>query len=723
MRLRSSVFLVCLFLASVANAATFTSKASGSAGASGQTTWNEVGVPGAGDRIEIRGHSITIDSATTIGSSPNVDLSGTGTVGTGGISSATLAGSGCAFTTQLNVGDIITIGSVQRIVTAIANDNSLTMSAVATLSAGQTFTYNNVAIYFSSTSSRLTLNAPLTIKGCVSTNYASTTAADVVTIAAGQGIEFDASNSPSTTATKYRWVTQGANNQAWAIKANGSSGSHCYIRSNSGGGNAWFDRAGTANGTNFDLSYVDVTRIGDATNSFHSPSMGGLANSKLILYHCLFSGCGQIDSATAINAGATIRITATRFESSAHATYSLQLPSNSNSGTAVLEKDGTTYTYTDKAVKFNGGQVNWTVTGTIFSVNPQTASGSTPSASWDDCWIHQTTDSVVMTGSVTNSVCHYGATTANPHWLSFQRTGSGTVNVTGNVFVYDGTSINGNHLVASTSATAVTYNIKNNLFLPNASGTGGGEPVTSDGNVTGVLFNIEHNTAWLGGNAYFMELSHLQTVVESPNRYASVKSNLCIGGTASASGYMAWNPDVTTLVDVIPPANIDKNARYLIRATDTTNAMTFTNQANGYASKFSSAMNLPGATDLNLDSSGGPKFVCASNGTPATSLLATWDASLGGAGTHASAWSNVAAGTAGYTPAAFLAYVRVQCAPRNVLLFKAGHDGGTIGAVELNFNFFFDRFIRRRTSNDVDQTPDWRDILDTSRRTRLRKAA
>lgn len=657
--------------------ATRTSTQSGSWQSS--STWGGSAAPGAGDRAYINNHAITNDSSQIIGSSPDVDLAGTGTVGTGGISSATLAGSGTAFSTQLNVGDIITIGSVQRIVTAIANDNSLTMSAVATLAAGQSFTYNNVAVFISGTSARLTLNAPLTVKGCGSTNYASTTAADVITIAAGQGIEFDASSSPSTTATKYRWVTQGANNQAWAIKANGTANSHCYIRSNAGGGNAWFDRAGTANGTNFDLSYTDVTRIGDATNSFHSPSMGGLANSKLILYHCLYSGCGQIDSATAINAGATIRITATRFESPAHATYTLQLPSNSNSGTAILEKDGTAYNYFEKAVKFNGGQVNWTVGGSVFAVNPQTAAGSTPSAAWDDCWIHQTTDSVIMTGSVTNSVCHYGATTANPHWLSFQRTGSGTVNVTGNVFVYDGTSINGNHLVASTSATAVTYNIKNNLFLPNASGTGGGEPVTSDGNVTGVQFNVEHNTAWLGGNAYFFELSHLQTAVESPNRYASVKSNLCVGGTASASGYMAWNTDVTTLVDVIPPANIDKNARYLIRDTDTSHAATFTNQGNGYASKFSTT---PGTTDINLDASGGPNFVCASNGTPSTSLLAAWDASLGGAGTHASAWTNVAAGTAGYTPAAFLAYLAIQCAPRNTLLRNAGHDGATIGAVE-----------------------------------------
>lgn len=70
------------------------------------------------------------------------------------------------------------------------------------------------------------------------------------------------------------------------------------------------------------------------------------------------------------------------------------------------------------------------------------------------------------------------------------------------------------------------------------------------------------------------------------------------------------------------------------------------------------------------------------------------------------------------------AWIRAGFAPRNPLYFKTGHDGNTPGAVPFNFNFFFDRFIRRRTSNDVEQsTPAWRDILDTSRRTRLRKAA
>jgi hypothetical protein len=60
---------ICALICGEATAAAFTSKASGNWSASGQTTWNEVGVPGNGDTVTIT-HAITVDTNTTIGSSP-----------------------------------------------------------------------------------------------------------------------------------------------------------------------------------------------------------------------------------------------------------------------------------------------------------------------------------------------------------------------------------------------------------------------------------------------------------------------------------------------------------------------------------------------------------------------------------------------------------------------------------------------------------------------------
>lgn len=48
--------------------ATFTSKAAGNWSSGGQTTWNEVGVPGVGDTVTIT-HAITVDVNTTVGAS------------------------------------------------------------------------------------------------------------------------------------------------------------------------------------------------------------------------------------------------------------------------------------------------------------------------------------------------------------------------------------------------------------------------------------------------------------------------------------------------------------------------------------------------------------------------------------------------------------------------------------------------------------------------------
>ena len=52
--------------------AAFTSKAAGNWSASGQTTWNEVGVPGSGDTVTIT-HAITVDVTTTVGDQPGTD--------------------------------------------------------------------------------------------------------------------------------------------------------------------------------------------------------------------------------------------------------------------------------------------------------------------------------------------------------------------------------------------------------------------------------------------------------------------------------------------------------------------------------------------------------------------------------------------------------------------------------------------------------------------------
>jgi len=83
--------------------AEFTSKATGNWSSSGQTTWNEVGVPGTGDTVLINNdHIITVDVDTTVGAStgtkPGIEIAG--------------ASAGSYGTLQLAAGVTLTVSGV-----------------------------------------------------------------------------------------------------------------------------------------------------------------------------------------------------------------------------------------------------------------------------------------------------------------------------------------------------------------------------------------------------------------------------------------------------------------------------------------------------------------------------------------------------------------------------------------------------------------------------------
>lgn len=99
--------------------AAFTSKAAGNWSASGQTTWNEVGVPGNGDTVTIT-HAITVDAATTVGTSGATGTAAV-TINSGG--TVTVA-AGVTWTVR---GDILTATAASGVVDVV------TLSAGAVL--------------------------------------------------------------------------------------------------------------------------------------------------------------------------------------------------------------------------------------------------------------------------------------------------------------------------------------------------------------------------------------------------------------------------------------------------------------------------------------------------------------------------------------------------------------------------------------------------------------
>lgn len=107
--MKKTALILCIFLTLVPSsllAAAFTSKTSGNWSSSGQTTWNEVGVPGAGDTVTIaNGHTVTQDGNITVG---GVVVEGRLTMGSGftlTMGGALTIGNGSAKDGRLDFGD------------------------------------------------------------------------------------------------------------------------------------------------------------------------------------------------------------------------------------------------------------------------------------------------------------------------------------------------------------------------------------------------------------------------------------------------------------------------------------------------------------------------------------------------------------------------------------------------------------------------------------------
>ena len=73
------------------------------------------------------------------------------------------------------------------------------------------------------------------------------------------------------------------------FKTRGTAGSRSVVQSNVSGGNAYCSNGGQ-NSSNFDFSYTDFTRMGDATNPMLTTNQVGLGFQQTF-DHCTFTAC------------------------------------------------------------------------------------------------------------------------------------------------------------------------------------------------------------------------------------------------------------------------------------------------------------------------------------------------------------------------------------------------------------------------------------------------
>ena len=516
------------------------------------------------------------------------------------------------------------------------------------------------AIAWGTVNKVLTVNAPLTVRGDISLK-GNTTKTTVISVSgSGAGIEFDSSASASPSTTKYRLLTQDAANGYTLIHFNGTSANPVYLRSNSGGGNAYLTRGGFSVGGWLRASYCDFTRIGDGTNPFYDFYLGNNSGAEIDLSNCIFDACGLLTSSTAVVTGGKISLVNCTWKNGAHSSKSVVLPAFTNTGTKLI--DDNTF---DKQVDI--GQGAWVVTDNLFlDKYVATAGTKWSTSSGGNMVCNTTTGALNVYADLTNEFWYKRGTQSNPQHLTLGVTSSLTVD--GCIFACENANAVGDAIQPGSPSGARTYTVRNTILLPDE------DQVVQPGKLFGlasVNSNVtavsEHNT-YISTAAGETGTSYGETYAGYDGIFSSIKSNL------------AWSPNSGEASIAIRQAGT-------VQQSDATkwdyNAVWHPRTGSdgaGYNSIsagtiFSSGS--PGAHDV---------LVTADPFVDSTRNLATWDAALGGAGTSANALTELAKRNdrSGYNTAYAIAdlvtWVKAGFAVTDASLLNAGHDGVTIGA-------------------------------------------
>lgn len=516
------------------------------------------------------------------------------------------------------------------------------------------------AIAWGTVNKVLTVAAPLTVRGDISLK-GNTTKTTVISVSgSGAGIEFDSSASASPSTTKYQLLVQDAANGYTLVHFNGTSGNPVYLRSNSGGGNAYLTRGGFAVGGWLRASYCDFTRIGDSSNAFFDYYLGNNSGAEIDLSNCVFDACGLLTSATAVVTGGKISVVNCGWKNTAHASKSVVFPTFTNTGTKLIDD-----CVFDKQVDI--GQGAWVVTDNLFLDKYVATAGTKWSTSSGGNMVCNTaTGALNVYADLTNEFWFKRGTQNNPQHLTLGVTSSLTVD--GCIFACENANAVGDAIQPGSPAGARVYTVRNSILLPDE------DQVVQPGKLFGlasVNSNVsavsEHNT-YISTAAGETGTSYGETYAGYDGIFTSIKSNL------------AWSPNSGEASIAIRQAGS-------VQQTDTTkwdynatwNGRTGSDGL-GYNSISAGtifASGSPGANDVVIS---GDPFV------DSTRNLATWDAALGGAGTSGNALTELAKRNdrSGYNTAYVIAdlvtWVKAGFAVTDASLNNAGHDGVTIGA-------------------------------------------
>jgi hypothetical protein len=475
-----------------------------------------------------------------------------------------------------------------------------------------------------------------------------------IVMPAGSTLEFDSSAAAAPATTYYQLHLGTGHNQGSKLTCNGTSGSHCTIRSVSGSGYGWIND-GTGpwlGGGLIDATYTDFIRVGNSTNPAWRVSASGSYSTTLT--NCTFnSACGGISSTYSLGGDCTFKLDHVNHAGSVMSPALYLINSSAKtSGTRLIDS-----CYFAQMLQLFSVQ-DVTFTNNVLNDFIQMTAGGGTWASFSDNFIRFTSASGGgnIYYSLTNNYCYYdGSGDTNVHFVNCL----GTATHDGNIFQFNGADDQGDCYLLGAPGGAITVAITHNVILPNVSSLSTGTLFSALGNAN-VTFSATKNVYLTGTQGAAVG----ETYTGHAGMLSSFKDNIAWDSTAGR-GYKLYDSGVDDAVtDLVTSANANYNCGYNLLAGS---------NLKGY-NHLEFTAGSPGANDVDVD----PKFVNKN------ANLASYDAGAGGAGTDANALTELrkmglSTFNSSYLPSKIVSYIKRAFLPTNKALKGKASDGTTIG--------------------------------------------
>ncbi len=418
--------------------------------------------------------------------------------------------------------------------------------------------------------------------------------------------------------------------------------------------------------------YCDFARLGALTIPGLTSNLL-ITTDQFILNHCTIDHCGQLPAASIDGTTVNFQLTNCVWTNPA-ATYVFAVGSSTNPTTGTQLISGCTVMGQGNLTQGNG----FTITNNYFYL-PLFVNRAYVWVECDGNFIRSVAVSDAtacgLDGNLSNNFVLLDPPSGSPGtgFLADYYSSS----MTGNVFQYTGTTPGSVCMSSSdTNLGNLLWTVTNNIVLPSSGSPNGSagaclwivDDALSGSTTTQSL--VEHNTICCGAGIGVQ--IGLGAGATKTGALTSLRSNLVWrAGSPLAGTYLLSNTDGSPNTDVVTAANTDYNG-WVDLATCTNGTI-----SNGtvYNTPMSGAT-APGAHDVTNTS---PAFF------DATRDLQSWDASLGGAGTFASAQTRIQADPT-LTKTSLLPYIQTGFTPTTSTYIGTGHnaggaDGKNIGAI------------------------------------------